>query len=81
MPRLSQVTSSVRSSLSARSTSAAVSPSVRARTASRAAARILALDREQPLGDGGGVWLRGAGQALRREPLGEDRSGGHSRHG
>ena len=74
MPRFSQVISSERSSVSARSTSAAVSPSLRARTASRAPARILALHREQPLGHRHRVARRRSGEQLRGES-------GTKRHG
>ena len=67
---MSQVTTSERSS-SARSTPAAESPAVLALSASRNAARILRLHREQPLGDGNRVSRRRPGEELRLEALGE----------
>ena len=69
MPRLSQVISSERSTVSARSTSRADRPSERARTANRAPRGILSLDREQALGDRLGRTRRRASEELRGEPL------------
>jgi ribosome-associated heat shock protein Hsp15 len=64
------MTASERSSVRALSTSTAVNPAMRARTASRASAQILCLHREQPLRDVAGSRARappGAAQSGARE--------------
>ena len=68
MPRFSHVITS-RRSFSARSTSAAVSPSVRARTASRAPRGSCAWIASSRSGDGVRVARRRPREQLRREPL------------
>ena len=69
MPRLSHVTTSERSSVSARSTSAADEPGRARPDRQPEAARVLALDREQPLGHGDRVARRLAREQLRGETL------------